>query len=65
MGDSSLHAFSLSVLKVILHLSCSVSPLNQIHCNSIITQLSGSMEKKRYNGPRYIHATVVQIDQNR
>ena len=31
-----------------------------LHFESIITQLSGSTGKTRYNGPRYIHPTVVQ-----
>jgi len=32
-----------------------------VHCNSIITRSSGSTGKTlRYNGPRYIHASVVQ-----
>jgi len=61
MGDSSLHAFSLSVLKVIM-LSQSLEPNTlQLHYNAVV----GVHGKMRYNGPRYIHATVVQIDQNR
>ena len=36
--------------------------LNLVHCDSIIMRSSGSTVKNpRYNGPHYLHATVVQI----
>jgi len=36
--------------------------VKQLHCASIITWSRG--KNPRYNGPRYIHVTVVQINQN-